>query len=66
MAKSIIIERAQFTEKLVELINSAELPAFVIRGVLDEVRATVLQLEEAQFNAEMRAYNEGQKEAKDD
>ena len=66
MAKSIIVERSLFTEKLLEVINSAELPAFVIRGVIDEVRASVLQLEEAQYNAEMKAYQEGQKGAKDD
>ena len=66
MAKSIIVERSLFTEKLLEAINSAELPAFVIRGVIDEVRASVLQLEEAQYNAEMKAYQEGQKGAKDD
>lgn len=66
MQKSIIVEKALFTQKIVDAINTAELPAFVIRGVLDEVRATVLELEQAQYNAEMKAYQEEQKEAKDD
>lgn len=66
MQKSIIVEKAHFTQKIVDAINTAELPAFVIRGVLDEVRATVLELEQAQYNAEMKAYQEEQKEAKDD
>lgn len=66
MQKSIIVEKAHFTQKIVDAINTAELPAFVIRWVLDEVRATVLELEQAQYNAEMKAYQEEQKEAEDD
>lgn len=66
MQKSIIVEKAHFTQKIVDAINTAELPAFIVRGVLDEVRASVLQLEQAQYDAEMKAYQEEQKEAKDD
>ena len=67
MQKSIIVEKAHFTQKIVDAINAAELPAFVIRGVLDEVRATVLELEQAQYNAEMKAWEEqAEKEAEDD
>lgn len=63
---NIIVERALFTQKIVDLINESALPAFVIRGVIDDVRNTVLQLEEAQYNAQMKAYQEGQKEAEND
>ena len=63
---NIIVERALFTQKIVDLINESKLPAFVIRGVIDDVRNTVLQLEEAQYNAQMKAYQEGQKEAEND
>lgn len=58
MAKSIIIKRAEFSEELVDLVNNTDLPAFVIRGVLDDLRATILQVEEAEYRDEMEAWVE--------
>lgn len=47
--KNIILKRAELMELLADTVNNADLPAFVIRGVLDDLRETMMQIEAAEY-----------------
>ncbi len=48
--EELIIKEREFREKLVELINSSNLPAFIIKPTLKDLYEQVNILEEQQYN----------------
>ena len=56
MAKPITVARQDFTEQILELVNKAELPAFVIAEVLEKLTAQMNQLALIQYQQDAQAY----------
>ena len=46
----LILRKQQFEENLIELINKADLPAFVIRPILNELYSQVIIQERQQLD----------------
>lgn len=49
MNKPLTIARQEFAESLINIINGAELPAFVVSGVLKETLAEVDKIAAQQY-----------------
>lgn len=62
MDKPLTVARAEFIESLVNLINDAKMPAFIIRGCFEEVLPSIRELENNQYMADLKQYKEGQEE----
>lgn len=58
MEKPLSVEREEFINKLVDLVNSAALPMFVILEVLKSAEAEVQIAAKKQYEEEKRAYEE--------
>ena len=56
--KPLTVKRQEFTEQVVELINSYGLPAFVVIGVLEALLPTLRQLEQQQLMQDRKLYEE--------
>ena len=56
--KPLTMKRQEFTEQVVELINSYGLPAFVVIGVLEALLPTLRQLEQQQLMLDRKRYEE--------
>lgn len=54
----LLVARKRFQEELVSLINSTNVPAFVIVEVLTEARSVFEQLAEQQYKKELEAYQQ--------
>lgn len=63
MNKPLTIARQEFAESLINIINGAELPAFVISGVLKETIAEVDKIAQNQLMADRQQW---EKEAEED
>lgn len=66
MEKPLTIKRAEFTQKMAQVINESELPAFVVADVLKQVTAQVQELANAQYQRDMQAYKSACEEEKGD
>lgn len=64
MDKPITVARQEFTQALVNLVNSSGLPAFVMRQSLAQMDQALAQLEQAQLEQDTAQWNE-QKGAED-
>lgn len=64
MDKPITVARQEFTQALVNLVNSSGLPAFVMRQSLAQMDQALAQLEQAQLEKDTAQWNE-QKGAED-
>ena len=64
MEKPITVARQEFTQALVNLVNSSGLPAFVMRQSLAQMDQALAQLEQAQLEKDTAQWNE-QKGAED-
>lgn len=64
MEKPITVARQEFTQSLVNLVNSSGLPAFVMRQSLAQMDQALAQLEQAQLEKDTAQWNE-QKGAED-
>lgn len=62
MNKPLTVAKQDFTESLVNLINGAELPAFVLRNVLAEIDTKLAELERQQYMNDKQAWDESLKE----
>ncbi len=56
MQKPITVAKKEFSEAVVEVVNSSGLPFFVIRQVLEELLKAVCQGEEAQEEKDRAEY----------
>ena len=64
MDKPITVARQEFTQDLVNLVNSSGLPAFVMRSSLAQMDQALAQLEQAQLEQDTAEWNQ-QKGAED-
>lgn len=55
---NIILKHRKFKEDLVNLINEAELPAFILKPVIDELLEQLKQLEETQYEQAVELQNQ--------
>lgn len=58
MRKPTTIARVEFIENLIQLINSSDLPAFVIEPILSSVLLDVRKDMDIQYKRDLQAYNE--------
>lgn len=61
--KPTLVARAEFTQKLVDLINNSGVPLFVLEPVIDGVAAQVKQAVAAEIAKEQEAYKNKLEEA---
>lgn len=65
--ENLILRKQQLEESLVELINKADLPAFVIRPILNELCSQVMIQEHQQLDLAIQRKKENElKEGKDE
>lgn len=64
MNKPLTIARQEFTQEIVDAINRAEVPMFVVADILKSALAEVEKLAQAQYEADAKAWKESQE--KDD
>lgn len=57
MNKPITVAWQEFTEALVNLVNTSGLPAFVMRQSLSQMDNALAQLEQSQLEKDTKAYN---------
>ena len=65
MEKPLTIKRAEFTQKLAQAINESGLPSFVIADSLSAILAQINNLAQAQYQNDLQAYEQAQKEAEE-
>ena len=58
MEKPQTVKRAEMTQGLYNVINAAQLPAFVVADTLRQLLADVEALAQQQFESDLRQYNE--------
>lgn len=63
--KSTLLLREEFASNLMNLINTSNLPLYVIEPVLVNVFNEVSKAIQEQYNRELEAYNNAVKEAKE-
>lgn len=63
MEKSIAIRKAEFTQNLAQVINSAGLPPFVVADTMALVLTEVQKLANEQLQKDLEAYRKAQEEA---
>ena len=63
MEKPLTIKRAEFTQKLAQVINESELPAFIIADSLSAILAQINNLAQTQYQNDLQSYEQAQKEA---
>lgn len=66
MEKPITVMRQEFTEKLVEVINTSGLPAFIMREVVGGLYKELQRGEEEQLRNDMAAWEQAKKESTKD
>ena len=64
MTKPLTIARQEFTEAIVEDINNAELPFFVISDILKSALVEVEKMSQAQYQQDKDAWDKAQEETK--
>lgn len=62
MNKPLTIARQEFTQAIVDAVNGAELPMFVVSDILKSALAEVDKLAQAQYEADVKAWKESQDE----
>lgn len=66
MNKPLTIARQEFTESIVEAINNAELPFFVISDILKSALVEVEKMSQAQYQQDKDAWDKAQEEKKEE
>lgn len=64
--KSILILREEFASNLINLINTSNVPLYVIEPVLANIVNEINKAIQDQYNRELEAYNNAVKEAEDE
>lgn len=60
MDKPLVVARAEFVDKIVNVVNESGLPAFVMREVFDNVRSELNKMEQVELEAAGKAWTEAQ------
>lgn len=63
MDKPATILQREFREKIVTAVNESNLPAFVLRPILEQVLAEVKTIEEQQYQNDKAEYEKSIEEA---
>ena len=66
MNKPLTIARQEFTETIVEAINNAELPFFVISDILKSALVEVDKMSQAQYQQDKDAWDKAKEEAENE
>lgn len=61
---NVILKHRKFKEDLVNLINEAELPAFILKPVINELSEQINQLEETQYQQALELQKQEEQEDK--
>ena len=64
--KSILILREEFASNLINLINTSNVPLYVIEPVLVNIVNEINKAIQDQYSRELEAYNNAVKEAEDE
>lgn len=64
MEKPLTIQRKEMIDKICEAINESNLPAFAIRDVLRAIDAELAELQEKQYQQDVKAWTVYQIKAK--
>ena len=64
--KSILILREEFASNLINLINTSNVPLYVIEPVLANITNEINKAIQDQYSRELEAYNNAVKEAEDE
>lgn len=64
--KSILILREEFASNLINLINTSNVPLYVIEPVLANIVNEINKAIQDQYSRELEAYNNAVKEAEDE
>ena len=64
--KSILLLREEFASNLINLINTSNVPLYVIEPVLANIVNEINKAIQDQYNIELEAYNNAVKEAEDE
>lgn len=64
--KSILLLREEFASNLINLINTSNVPLYVIEPVLANIVNEINKAIQDQYNRELEAYNNAVKEAEDE
>ena len=62
MNKPLTIARQEFTQEIVDAINRTEIPMFVIADILKSALAEVNSMAQAQYEADVKAWQKAQEE----
>lgn len=62
MNKPLTIARQEFTQAIVDAVNGAELPMFVISDILKSALTEVDKLAQAQYEADVKTWEEEKKD----
>lgn len=65
MDKPIILQMNEFDNKLIELINKAGLPAFLMRPTIEKIYNNLLQMEQQEYSNAKNGYEEKLKNSKE-
>lgn len=58
MNKPIILKLKDFEEKVVNLINESELPAFMVRPAIEKIYNQILMNEQKEVNTALEQFND--------
>ena len=64
--KPTLVDRAEFTQKLVDLINNSGVPLFVLEPIIDGIAVQVKQAVAAELAKEQEAYKNKLEETGDE
>lgn len=56
MNKPITIERQEVLQKLVDIVNSAQLPAFVVVDMLEDILQSMRTVARQQYERDLKTY----------
>lgn len=64
MSKPVSILRNELNESIINLVNESlqQIPAFIIRPIIENVLRQIVQIEEQQLQMDMEAWEKEQKE----
>jgi hypothetical protein len=65
MDKPITVMRQEFVNALVGVVNNSGLPAYVMSPILESVTRKVIELEENQYQSDLKAWQDHEKEVEE-
>lgn len=56
--KPIILKLKEFEEETIKLINSSEIPAFILKPTFEKILSQLQMIEQEELESETKKYNE--------